>query len=237
MTQSPGAEQQGRPDGGPGTHLADTVHERSLAERKTVFTGRIWDVVSDTFSLTDGGPTMVRDYVDHTGAVAIIPVDEEGRILLLKQYRHPVGMDLWEIPAGLLDVDGEPPLDAAARELAEEADLRAADWHVLVDFFNSPGGSSEALRVFVATGLGPVPDEELHVRTDEEAEFEYAWVPLQEVVSAILAGDIHNVSTVVGVLALQAAVTRGGGELTGEALRRAGLRPADAAWTAHPRFR
>ncbi|QTF71109.1 NUDIX domain-containing protein [Arthrobacter woluwensis] len=237
MTQSPGAEQHGQQDGNPGAPLADAVHTRPLAERKTVFSGRIWDVVSDTFSLTDGGPTMVRDYVDHTGAVAIIPVDEKGRILLLKQYRHPVGMDLWEVPAGLLDVEDEPPLDAAARELAEEADLRAAEWHVLVDFFNSPGGSSEALRVFVATGLSPVPEQERHVRTDEESEFEYAWVSLDEAVSAILAGDIHNVSTVVGVLALQAAVSRSGGELTGDALRRAGLRPAEASWTAHPHFR
>jgi len=237
MTQAPGAEQHGHLEGNAGGTLADAVHARPLEDRKTVFSGRIWDVVSDTFSLTDGGPTMVRDYVDHTGAVAIIPIDEKGRILLLKQYRHPVGMDLWEVPAGLLDVQGEPPLDAAARELAEEADLRAAEWHVLVDFFNSPGGSSEALRVFVATGLSAVPEDERHVRTDEESEFEYAWVPLDEVVSAILAGDIHNVSTVVGVLALQAAVARSGGTLTGEALRGAGLRPAEASWTAHPHFR
>ncbi|MFJ3958442.1 NUDIX domain-containing protein [Arthrobacter sp. NPDC090010] len=233
MSQSPGAEQREPTD----ELLEDAFHPRPLKNRRTAFEGRVWNVVSDTVSLDDEGHSMVRDYVDHTGAVAVIPVDDDGRIMVLKQYRHPVGMDLWEIPAGLLDVDGEGPQPAAARELAEEADLEAADWHVLVDFFNSPGGSSEALRVFVATGLSPVPEAERHVRTDEEAEFEYAWVTLQELVTAILEGRIHNVSTVVGILALNAAVQRAGGELNGAALDAAGLRPADAPWPAHPRFR
>ncbi|MDP5228502.1 MULTISPECIES: NUDIX hydrolase [Arthrobacter] len=233
MTRSSGDHVQGQPE----ARLADTLHPRDVTERRTVFEGRVWNVVSDTVSLGPGGPTIVRDYVEHTGAVAVIPVDDQGRILLLKQYRHPVGMDLWEIPAGLLDVEGEDPVAAAARELAEETDLVAAEWHVLVDFFNSPGGSSEALRAYVATGLSPVPESERHVRTDEEAEFEYAWVPLDDAVSAILAGEVHNVSAVAAILALNAAVARAGGSLDGLALESAGLRPADAPWPAHPRLR
>ena len=204
--------------------VSDQPSPRRLLSSQTVYEGRIWDVVSDTFQLNDDGDALVRDYIEHPGAVAILPMNDAGEVLLIKQYRHPVGMDLWEIPAGLLDVEGEDFVVGAARELAEEADLVAGEWNVLVDFFNSPGSSSEAIRIYLARGLSDVPGHELHVRTDEEAEIELHWTPLEDAVASVLEGRLHNPSAVVGILAAAAA----------RADNFKGLRPADAPWPAHP---
>lgn len=204
--------------------VSDAPSPRRLLSSRKVYEGRIWDVVSDSFQLSEHGDELVRDYIDHPGAVAVLPMNEAGEVLLMKQYRHPVGMDLWEIPAGLLDVAGEDFVVGAARELAEEADLVAGTWNVLVDFFNSPGSSSEAIRIYLARDLSEVPHHELHVRTDEEAEIELHWTPLQEAVAAVLEGRLHNPSAVVGVLAAAAAQADGFEH----------LRPANAPWPAHP---
>ncbi|WP_426302936.1 NUDIX domain-containing protein [Arthrobacter sp. R-11] len=204
--------------------FSDTPSPRRLLSSSKVYEGRIWDVVSDAFELAEDSGTLVRDYIDHPGAVAVLPMNDDGDILLLKQYRHPVGMDLWEIPAGLLDIEGEDFVAGAARELAEEADLQAAEWNVLADFFNSPGSSSEAIRIYLARGLSDVPEAERHVRTDEEAEIELRWVSLDDAVAAVLEGRLHNPSAVVGILA--AAAARAGGF--------AGLRPGNTPWPAHP---
>jgi 8-oxo-dGDP phosphatase len=204
--------------------VSDQPSPRRLLSSQKVYEGRIWDVVSDTFQLNDDGDALVRDYIDHPGAVAVLPMNDAGEVLLIKQYRHPVGMDLWEIPAGLLDVEGEDFVAGAARELAEEADLVAAEWNVLVDFFNSPGSSSEAIRIYLARGLSDVPGHELHVRTDEEAEIELHWIPLENAVASVLEGRLHNPSAVVGILAAAAA----------RADNFKDLRPADAPWPAHP---
>ena len=204
--------------------VSDEPSPRRLLSSRTVYEGRIWDVVSDSFQLDDDGDPLVRDYIDHPGAVAVLPMNDAGEVLLIKQYRHPVGMDLWEIPAGLLDVEGEDFVAGAARELAEEADLVAGKWNVLADFFNSPGSSSEAIRIYLARDLSDVPGHELHVRTDEEAEIELHWIPLEAAVLAVLEGRLHNPSAVVGVLAAAAA----------RADNFTSLRPGDAPWPAHP---
>lgn len=209
------------------TSIMDEDSRRTLHARSTVYQGRIWDVVSDTFSLTPGAAALTRDYIDHPGAVAVVVLNDHGQVLLLRQYRHPVQMNLWEIPAGLLDVQGEDFQVGAARELAEEADLRARHWHVLTDFFNSPGSSSEAIRIYLARGITEVPDDERHVRTDEEAEIELAWVDLEEAANAVVAGRIHNPSAVVGILAAAHASRDGFSS----------LRPGDAPWDAHPAHR
>ncbi len=214
MSETPSAARQ----------VSDEPSPRRLLSSRKVYEGRIWDVVSDSFQLSEDGDPLVRDYIDHPGAVAILPMNDDGDVLLLRQYRHPVGMDLWEIPAGLLDVEGEDFVAGAARELAEEADLVASRWNVLADFFNSPGSSSEAIRIYLARGLSDVPGHELHVRTDEEAEIELHWTPLDEAVAAVLDGRLHNPSAVVGILA--AAAARAGNFES--------LRPADAPWPAHP---
>ncbi|PFG33398.1 NUDIX domain-containing protein [Sanguibacter antarcticus] len=197
---------------------ADVSAPREVLSHDLLYTGRIFDLVSDEVDL--GHTRVRREYIDHPGAVAVIVLDDSDRVLLLKQYRHPVRRELWEPPAGLLDVSGEPAQVAAARELAEEADLVAASWHVLVDYFTTPGGNNEALRVFLARDVSPVPESERHVREDEEADISVRWVPLDDAVTAVLAGDVHNPSAVVGLLA--AAVSKAGGW--------ASLRPADAPW-------
>ncbi|PZR52543.1 ADP-ribose pyrophosphatase [Xylanimonas oleitrophica] len=208
--------------------LEDVVAPRPVVRRDDVFSGRIFDVVRDSVDLGGGGEagegdqagTVTREYVDHPGAVAVVALDAEDRVALVDQYRHPVRSVLWEVPAGLLDVEGEPAHVGAARELAEEADLVAQRWDVLADFLTSPGGSNEALRVYLARELSPVPVGERHVRTDEEAAMQVRWVPLDDAVAAVLDGSLHNPSTVVGVLAAHAS--RAGGW--------ASLRPVDAPW-------
>lgn len=139
--------------------VVDALAPRPVVETTVVHEGRVFDLRADVVDLGDGG-RVTREYLDHPGAVAIVALDADERVLLLRQYRHPVRRELWEVPAGLLDVAGEDGRVAAARELAEEADLRAARWDVLVDYFTTPGGSNEALRVFLARDLSPVPDDE-----------------------------------------------------------------------------
>ena len=205
-----------------GAELHDAVAHRRVTSAETVFEGRVWDVVREVVELPgEDGPTSVtRDLQRHPGAVTVLALDDDEHVLFVKQYRHPVRRELWELPAGLLDVAGEPPLTAAQRELAEEADLRAERWDVVVDWFNSPGGSSEANRIYLARGLSAVPAEERHTREDEERDMVPVRVPLAEAVEAVLAGRLGNPGTVIGVLAAVAA--RGTGWST--------LRPADAPW-------
>ena len=182
--------------GGP---IADRPVRREVLERTVVHHGRVWDVVAEVVDL--GETQVLREYVDHPGAVAVIAVDDDGRVLLLSQYRHPVRAELWEPPAGLLDVPGEDPQAAAARELEEEADLRAERWERLLDYRTTPGGSSETIVFFLARGLTPVPESERFVRTDEEATMVPHWLPLDDAVTAVLEGRLHSPTTVVGVLA------------------------------------
>ncbi|WP_442918847.1 NUDIX domain-containing protein [Leucobacter sp. USHLN153] len=167
--------------------------------------GHVWDVRRDRFEF--GGDMLERDYVDHTGAVSVLALDDADRVLLVRQYRHSTGFRLWEIPAGLMDVAGESGLAGAQRELEEEADLRAEDWHLLLDIFLSPGGSTEAMRVFLARDLSPVEHD--FVRAGEEAELKPEWVELGEVVAAVLDGRVQNTVTANAVLAAEAARARG----------------------------
>ncbi|ASR56684.1 NUDIX domain-containing protein [Cellulomonas sp. CW35] len=185
----------------------DRADEHPVLEHEVVHHGRVWDLARDVVDL--GESQVVREYVAHTGAVAVIALDDEDRVLLLSQYRHPVRHVLWEPPAGLLDVPGEDPVRAAARELAEEADLVAGRWWRLVEFFTTPGGSSERITVFLARDLTPVPDADRFVREDEEASMVPVWVPLDEAVAGVLGDRFASPSTVVGVLAAAAARARG----------------------------
>lgn len=205
---------------------ADTYAPRPVLASAEVFTGRIWDVHRDTVDLGEAG-TVQREYVVHPGAVGILALDEADRVLFIRQYRHPVRHDLWELPAGLLDVEGEPPLACAQRELAEEADLQARRWDVLMDWFNSPGGMDEAFRLFLARDITEVPTRSRHQRTDEEALMVSRWIPLSDAHEAVLTGRLHNPTTVVGILAAVAAKDRDWST----------LRPADAAWPQHKKFR
>lgn len=204
--------------------LSDTPARQPVDESIVHHEARLFTLVEEEFRFGAAEQPLRRAYFKHLGAVAVLPVDHQDRVLLIRQYRHPVGMQLWEVPAGLLDVEGEPMLDTAARELREEADLDAETWHTLVDYYTSPGASDEGIRVYLAQDLSSVPEAELHTRDAEEAEIAPVWVPLAEAVTAVLTGRIHNPSAVVGILALH-AVRTGAGE----------LRDARAPWTDQPR--
>ena len=160
-----------------------------------------------------------RQVVEHPGAVVIVALDEADRVLMIRQYRHPVAHALWELPAGLRDVSGEPARATAERELLEETGYRARDWQILVNFYSSPGISTEWIRVFLARGLAEVPAGQRNfVPRHEETQLQIRWVSLDEALAAFIAGDLHNGSAAVGILSAYAA--RGSGF--------AGLRPADA---------
>lgn len=181
----------------------DTVASRPVVQHRVLHDGKVFDVVADRVDL--GGEPVLREYTTHPGAVGVIALDDDDRVLLLSQYRHPVRRELWEPPAGLLDVAGEDPVAAAVRELAEEADLRAGSWWRLVEFFTSPGASDESITVYLARDLTPVPEAERYERVDEEAAMVASWLPLDEAVQAVLTGRLHNPTAVVGVLAAAAA--------------------------------
>lgn len=200
--------------------LADTPAFAHVSASSIAFKGKVWDVRTDTFDYN--GEPIVREYVDHTGAVAVLAIDENDRVLLINQYRHPVRAREWEIPAGLLDLADEHPLVAAKRELAEEADLVATEWNVLTEFYTSPGGSTEAIRIYLARGLSATA--EAFDRTEEEADIQLRWVPLDECVDAVLARRVQNPSLVLSVLAAQASRSRGWSTLA----------PADEPWPRHP---
>jgi len=178
-------------------NLRDEPFDPEVLQSDLVYKGWVWDVRSDRVRYGDG--EIVREYVDHTGAVAILALDDEGRVLLIQQYRHPIRHRDWELPAGLLDVEGEEPLEAARRELAEEADLVAAHWEPLVSSWTTPGGNDEMIHVFLATGISPASSA--HDRADEEADIRVEWVPLADAVEAVLEGRMHNGILTIGVLA------------------------------------
>ncbi len=180
--------------------------------------GPIVTLRTDLVRMPDGD-VVARQVVQHPGAVAVVALDEGGQVLLIRQYRHPVSRLLWEIPAGLRDVTGEPLHETAARELLEETGYAAADWQVLTDFYSSPGISTERIRVFLARELRQVPaGERSYVASHEEAQLILRWVDLDTALHRLMAGDLHNGVTAVGILSAYAA--RCGGF--------AGLRPADA---------
>lgn len=192
--------------------IRDTPASRPTTASETVHSTPIFDVVEDQVVLQEGGESVTRAYLRHPGAVAIVAVDEQDRVLLLRQYRHPVGAQLWEIPAGLLDLAGEPLLETAKRELYEEADLQAERWSQLIDHLPSPGSTDETVRIYLAEGLTEVPEDARHPREHEEAEIITRWVPTTELVEAVLSGAVRNANTVIGALALQALRHRCGTE-------------------------
>ncbi|WP_089114712.1 NUDIX domain-containing protein [Streptomyces sp. SS07] len=203
--------------------IQDTPEEWQVTATVTPFTGNKTSVRTDQVVMPDGS-VHGRDYQVHPGSVAVLAIDDEDRVLVLRQYRHPVRHRLWEIPAGLLDIPGENPLHAAQRELYEEAHVKAENWRVLTDVYTTPGGCDEAVRIFLARDLSEAEGER-YAAAEEEADMEQARVPLDELVRSVVAGDLHNNCLVVGVLALT-AVRAGDGVDS--------LRPAEAPWPARP---
>jgi 8-oxo-dGDP phosphatase len=199
-----------------GRGLVDGLDDQRVLSSSRMFEGAVWDIRRDVVEY--GGGSMTREYVDHTGAVAVLALDDDDRVMLIKQYRHPISRRDWELPAGLRDEAGEAPLLTAQRELAEEVDLQASDWRVLSDFFTSPGGSNECLRVYLARGISSTGA--VFERSHEEAQIEARWVPLDEVVDAVLARTVGNAILSIAVLAASASRARGWSSLA----------DPDAAW-------
>ncbi|RZT62603.1 ADP-ribose pyrophosphatase [Microcella alkaliphila] len=187
--------------------LADEPFAPEIASSEVVFDGAVWDVRRERFAFGDG--ELVREFVAHTGAVAVLAIDDDDRMLAIRQYRHPIRERNWELPAGLLDIEGEDPLEAGKRELAEEADLVAADWEPLIQLHTTPGGSDEIIHVFRATGLSAAP--EVFARDGEEADIVTRWVAVEEAVDAVLAGRARNGIFMAAVLAEHARRTRARG--------------------------
>jgi 8-oxo-dGDP phosphatase len=191
----------------PASDLRDEAVEAPVISSELVFEGRVWDLRSDTFRYN--GDELVRQYVDHPGAAAIVALDDEERVLLIQQYRHPIRSRDWEIPAGLLDVAGESPEQTARRELEEEADLIASDWSPLVSIFTTPGGNDEVVHIFLARGVARA--DEAHAREAEEADIRLEWVALSAAVDAVLEGRMRNGILAAGVLAASERLRRAGG--------------------------
>jgi 8-oxo-dGDP phosphatase len=168
---------------------------------------RVFSIVTDELRMPDGS-VAERDYMRHVGSVGVVAIDDDDNVILVRQYRHPLRREIWELPAGLIDVPGEPLVAAAARELAEEADLRAARYDLLVDANPSPGCSDEVIRLFLARDLSDVPAADRHARTHEEAGMTVERVPLGRAVTMALGGEITNAACVIGILALAEAKAR-----------------------------
>jgi len=217
----------------------------SVRSSRRVFDGAVTAVRIDEVVMPDG-QTASREVVEHDLAVAVVALDtgeDTGEdtaddtadtvdppapaagIILIEQYRHPLRRRLWELPAGLMDVDGEPAQEAAARELIEETGYAAAEWSVLLDVATSPGFSEEVVRIFLARGLTRVgrPRPGQH----EEAELRVVRVPLATAVRAVLDGRIVNVMAVAGILAAERTLREG------PVARRVDPSAGDLPWPAH----
>ena len=194
---------------------------RTLDTRE-VWRGHVIAVRRDRVAMPSGD-VLERDVVEHPGAVHVLAFDDEERILLIRQYRHPVGRHLLELPAGLLDVDGEPASSTGARELAEEAGFAATEWHHLVDILPTPGGSDEATRVLIARGLRPTTAAGF-TAIGEEADLTLSWHSLDDAVELVLGGELTNGTAAVAILAAAALRARGW----------SGLRPAARPWPDRP---
>lgn len=171
-----------------------------VVDSERVYEGRVISLDRDTVTMPGGG-TSVREVVRHPGAVAVVAVDDDGRVVLVRQYRHPVHGYLWELPAGLRDADGEPPLATAKRELAEEARLSAAHWSLLTSHYSSPGFCDEEVQIYLAEGLAEVDLPAGFLVEHEEADMTVRRVPLDEAVQRVFDGEIRNSSAVIGLLA------------------------------------
>ena len=175
--------------------ISDRLVSNPIVDRKTVFSGMVWDVRHDAFELN--GETVERDYIVHPGAVAIIALNHSGELLLIEQYRHAQGKIMWEAPAGLMDLANEDPLATAKRELFEETGYIAQTWHVLLDLANTPGGSSEQIRIYFARDLSLHPDGR-PTGSAEELDMPVHWIPIQDVLESIRRGAVTNPQLVAG---------------------------------------
>jgi len=160
---------------------------------RNVFTGRVLTLNLERVRLPNGRVAEL-EIAHHPGGAAVVALDDDGRVCLLRQYRHAAGGWLTELPAGKLD-GGEPPLECAQRELAEEAGVMARQWEKLGECFSSPGVLTEVLHLFLARGLAPAD-----ARPEEHEVFEASWIPLDEAVDLAARGQLHDAKSLIGLL-------------------------------------
>lgn len=184
--------------------LRDERVDLEVVSSDLVYEGAVWDVRSDTVRYGEG--EMTRQYVAHPGAAAVVAIDDDERVVLIQQYRHPIKERDWEIPAGLLDVAGEPPIETAKRELTEEVDLEADRWQHLISMHTTPGGNDEVVHVFLARGLRSVETD--YQREHEESDMRVERVPLTDVIDGVLTGRLRNGILATGVLATAEVLRR-----------------------------
>lgn len=195
-----------------GGGIADSPESWPVEKTVEHYRGSKVAMVSDWVRMagSDGPESVQRDRFEHPGAVAALALDDDGRVLVLNQYRHAVGHRLWELPAGIRDLAGEPPVRTAQRELLEEAGLAAEQWSELADFFPSPGFCTERIQVFLARGITEVDESEIDFeRIHEEADMPAVWLPLDEAVEAAVQGRFRNAATIIGLFAASRAAADG----------------------------
>jgi ADP-ribose pyrophosphatase len=197
-------------DGGEGV-AGDPLEER-VVDSRLVHQGRYLGVRIDTIERADGS-TGTRDVVSHPGAVAILALDDDRRVLLVRQWRIPAARAMLEIPAGTLDVhDGvtEDPDGAARRELEEETGSRASSWRRLASFWTAPGFATELMHLYLATGLESVHGDD-RLAPDEDERLELSRVTIDEALGMVERGEIADAKSMLGVLWLDRL--RAAGEL------------------------
>jgi 8-oxo-dGTP pyrophosphatase MutT (NUDIX family) len=198
------------------SETAPAPHAYEVLASEEIYRGRIISLRKDTVAMPGGGQS-VREVVHHPGAVAIVAIDDQDRVVMLRQYRHPVGDHLWELPAGLRDIDGEPPVETARRELAEEVQLAAERWSLLTTQYPSPGFCDELVLLYLAEGLSAADLPDGFTAEHEELDMTVERVPLDQAVQWVFDGTVRNSLAVIGLLA--AAQLRAGSPR---------LRPLDA---------
>jgi 8-oxo-dGDP phosphatase len=202
-------------------HHGHPPHSFDVVSSTTLYDGAIFALRGDEVRMP-GGRVATREKVEHFGAVAIAALDDSERLVMIYQYRPAIGRRIWEMPAGLLDSGSdEEPVEAAKRELVEEVGVTADDWSTLVDVVGCPGFADESVRVFLARGLHDV--DRPAATDDEEADLVVRRVPLPDLVTGAMSGDLVNGPCIAGVFAV-AEVVAG----------RFSPRPVDAPWVDRP---
>jgi len=163
-----------------------------MVEIKHVFTGRVIEVNIERVPLPNGTVADL-EIIRHPGGAAVVAIDTDNRVCLLRQFRHAADGWIWELPAGKID-NREPPLDTARRELEEEAGMAAATWLPLGDYLSSPGVFTEVVHLFLATQLTPLPQ-----RPEEHEVFEVHWLPFRDVLQMARSGELRDGKSLVGV--------------------------------------
>ena len=166
---------------------------RELIESQNIFTGAVFSVERDRLR-EENGSEIVREVVRHAGGAGCLPLFDDGRVALVKQYRHPARRELLEIPAGRIEA-GETPVECAAREVEQEIGFRVGRIEPLADFYSTPGFCEERLYVYLATEL-----EQAEQNLDHDEFVEIVYLPLNEAVAMAERGEIEDSKTIIALL-------------------------------------